>query len=336
MYYGNQQNQPGYMPTQQQEFQPGYYNTQPMYPNFGNSHMMYQQANMVNPVYAGPTINPTPSVTHPATASINMVGLIEKYEEPSNSVGLPMNNLVEHSPVVSNDEQIPTVDPTFNNLVGPDPNYQPQQKFAIQPIPIEMDRTMLPKPVTNSVMEDAAAHLNKAQAQDRSVGKKLNNWFTRLLDQRGEDYISSGKLSVDEVSKNAERILDDMIAGRVDYIKQGPILINPIIIDTLINYCANKLAINRAIQFALGYVYNDFTSRQNLYDDHERLASLAVIDDSMSRNITQAIAIVNQDIGVYDILYKKLTFVEATKNASSLFSLTNDLNNYKKQMKKRY
>ena len=66
------------------------------------------------------------------------------------------------------------------------------------------------------------------------------------------------------------------------------------------------------------------------------MANLAVIDDSMSRNITQSIAIVNQDIGVYDILYKKLTFVEATKNVSSLFSLTNELNAYKKQLKKRY
>ena len=294
-----------------------------------------------NPAIQQPTIIPVPVVSTddgPGSmpAQINMGGLVEPYT-PTHSIGLPMHSLVEPSTMAPKDGPVSTTTPVFNNLVGIDPNYQPQQMFAIQPIPEDVDRSMLPRPVpVNSVVEDATAHLSKAQAQDYSVGRKVNNWFTRILDQRGDDYITSGKLSVDEVSKNAEKILDDMIAGRVDYIKQGPILISPIIIDTLINYCANKLAINRAIQYALGYVYNDYTSRQQLMNDPERLASLSVIDDSMSRNITQAIAIVNQDIGVYDILYKKLTFVEATKNASSLFSLTNDLNAYKKQVKKRY
>lgn len=281
-------------------------------------------------------INATP-VDPSSMATVDMNGLIDHRYEAPKSVGLPIHNLVEPSTMTPKDGPVPTVQPMFNTLVGVDPNYQPQQKFAVQSVPLDVDRSMLPKPQEmSSVMEDATAHLNKAVAKDYTVGKKLNNWFTRLLDQRGQDYISSGKLSVDEVSKNAERILDDMIAGRIDYIKQGPIIINPIIIDTLINYCSNKLAINSAIQYALGYVYNDYTNRQNFYDDPQRLANLSVIDDSMSRNIAQAIAIVNQDIGVYDILYKKLTFVEATKNVSSLFSLTNELNNYKKNLKKRY
>lgn len=288
--------------------------------------------------FQAPTLEnsiPNPGNT---SAQINMSGLVEPTVQ-NKTIGLPMHNLVEPYTMTTKDSPAITVEPSFNTLVGGiDPNYQPQQKFAIQPIPVDLDRSMLPKPIpVSSVMEDATAHLNKAKAQeDYSVGKKVNNWFTRLLDQKGEDYISSGKLSIDEVSRNAERILDDMIAGRVDYIKQGPILINPIIIDTLINYCANKLAINRAIQFALGYVYNDYTNRQNFYDNPERSMNLSVIDDSMSRNITQAIAIVNQDIGVYDILYRKLVFVQATNNVSSLFSLTNELNSYKKQLKKRY
>lgn len=287
------------------------------------------------PMFA-PPVQVDPAQFASVGYQINMGNLVDPFEQPK-AVGLPIHTLVEPSTMAPKDGPVSTSTPQFNTLVGVDPNYQPQQKFAIQPIPIDVDRSMLPKPeIVNSVMEDATAHLNKAQAQDYSVGKKVNNWFTRLLDQRGQDYIDSGKLSIDEVSKNAEKILDDMIAGRVDYIKQGPILITPIIIDTLINYCANKLAINRAIQFSLGYVYNDFTNRQNFYDDPDRLGSLSTIDDSMSRNITQAIAIVSQDIGVYDILYRKLTFVEATKNVSSLFSLTNELNAYKKQLKKRY
>lgn len=281
-------------------------------------------------------VTPYAQMPSSAVTPMNMGNLVQ-HVEPPKSVGLPIHTLVEPATMAPKDGPMKTFDPQFNNLVGVDPNYRPQQKFALQPIAEDIDHSMLPKPEpVSSAVDDAIAHLNKAQARDYTVGKKLNNWFTRLLDQRGEDYITSGKLTIDEVSRNAEKILDDMIAGRIDYIKQGSILINPIIIDTLINYCANKLAINRAIQFALGYVYNDFTSMQNFYDDPERLASLTTIDDAMSRNITQAIAIVNQDLGVYDIMYRKLTFVEATKNVSSLFSLTNELNSYKKQVKKRY
>ena len=97
------------------------------------------------------------------------------------------------------------------------------------------------------------------------------------------------------------------------------------------SYCRHQYRFVQGI-----YVYTDYTNKQCFYDDPNRMANLAVIDDSMSRNITHSIAIVNQDIGVYDILYKKLTFVEATNNVSSLFSLTNELNAYKKQLKKRY
>lgn len=301
---------------------------------------------MDNLIYSGYTAPPNTTFgefaqavrndPQPQMARMDMGKLVEPVTKDP-TIGLPMHSLVEPSTMTPKNIPEANTVPVFNNLVGIDPNYQPQQMFSIQPVPMDVDRSMLPKPVPqNSIMDDVTAHLSKAQAQDRTIGRKLNNWFTRLLEQRGEDYITSGRLSVDEVSKNAEKILDDMISGRIDYVKQAPIILSPVIIDTLIDYCANKLAIDKAIQFALGYVYNDFTSKQNFYNDPERMASLSAINDSMSRNITQAIAIVNQDIGAYDILHKKLTFVEATKNVSSLFSLPNELNNYKKQTKKRY
>lgn len=303
---------------------------QTQYPGMQNLIQAGYAPNTVFNQFSAPVIQQSQPTMAPP---INMECLVEA-GPVRQSVGLPMHSLVEPSTMSPKDGPVSTTTPVFNNLVGVDPNYQPQQSFGIQPLPMNADRSMLPRPV--SVMDDATAHLNKADAANLSVGKKLNNWFTRLQEQKGEDFITSGKLTVDEVSKNAEKILDDMIDGKIDYIKQGPTLITPIIIDTLINYCANKLAINNAIQYALGYVYNDYISRQRFYDDPERMSSLSVIDDNMCRNITQAISIVNQDIGIYSILYKKLSFVEATKNASSLFSLTNELSAYKKQMKKRY
>jgi hypothetical protein len=209
-------------------------------------------------------------------------------------------------------------------------NYTPNYdlKFGVQAIPVDIDRSMLPKPVTQESL-----HPNK---EDKPSGRKISNWFTRLIDQKGEEYINSGRLTIEEVSKNAERIIDDMIAGRIDYDKFGKYLIMPVIIETLINYCSNKLAINRALQFSLGYIYNDYIEKGNLIDDPERYAVLANIDDSLIRDITQSIAIVNQDITIYSILYNRFCYVNNTKNVSNLYSLINELNSYKKQMRKRY
>lgn len=254
--------------------------------------------------------------------------------QPQPVVGYVFNNLVQVVPVQKEEPAVPTELPQFGNLY--DSSINPadvKQRFGVAPLEDGADRSMLPK--VNSFEDVAHLNKNNQPVQESITGRKVNNWFTRLLDQRGQDYISSGKLTIDEVNRNAERILDDIIAGRIDYGKQGQYLINPVVIDTLISYCANKLAINRAIQYSLGYVYNDYTNRI-LMNDPERLAMLASIDDSQSRNISQAIAIVNQDIGIFDILYQKLQYVAATRNASSLFSLTNDLNNWRKQTKKRY
>lgn len=240
------------------------------------------------------------------------------------SLGLDLNPLIKNIPINKNDPEF--IGLNFNNLISDFvPNYD--NKFGVQAIPLNMDTSMLPKPITP---EDL--HNNK----DNKPNRKINNWFTRIIDQKGEDYFTSGKLTIEEVSKNAERIIDDMIAGKVDYDKFGPYLILPVILDTLINYCSNKLAINRALQFSLGYIYNDYIERVNLTDDPERYSILIRIDDSLIRDITQSIAIVNQDIAVYSILFNRLSYVNATKNASSLYSLINELNSYKKQMKKRY
>lgn len=258
--------------------------------------------------------------------NISMDKLVENKStnEAVKSMGLDMNPLVKDIPTDKSDPEF--VGLNFNSLISDFvPNYD--NKFGVQAIPLNMDTSMLPKPVTP---EDL--HNNK----DNKPNRRINNWFTRIIDQKGEDYFTSGKLTIEEVSKNAERIIDDMVAGKVDYDKFGPYLILPVILDTLINYCSNKLAINRALQFSLGYIYNDYIERANLADDPERYNILIRIDDSLIRDITQSIAIVNQDIAVYSILFNRLSYVNATKNASSLYSLINELNSYKKQMKKRY
>jgi len=326
-----------------------------VYPNYYQPNFNGYVAPVMQPLYSDPrfgalfmpgmygrgipmlhTFDNLVTIENPTDQEASLEFNILKAETPSQpkTVGLPMDDLVTQTP--SEDSSESSANVNFNTLVTKSEQKAPTEKFGVQPIPDGTDRSMLPKPPMTLADTAVNAHLNKSnQTQPNQSERKLNNWFTRLLDQRGQDYISSGKLTYEEVSKNAERIIDDLIAGRVDYGKQGQYLINPVVIETLINYCSNKLAIDKAIQFSLGYTYNDYTSHPGDMSQ-ERAMALGVIDDALSRSITQSIAITNQDIGIYEILYKKLMYVNATKNASSLFSLTNDLNNYKKQMKKRY
>ena len=264
------------------------------------------------------------------TASVDMNGLITESIKPKTISGLSMSNLIVKEEPQPQPEETPAANVSFNDLVYQDTR-NIGREFTVAPMPEGQERSMLPKP---------ELHLNKNvnnsnNNQNNSGGKKVNNWISRLIDQRGADYITGGKLTTDEVGRNAERIIDDMINGRIDYNVYGQYIITPVIIETLINYCYNKIAINNAIQFSLGYTYNDYASRQNIQDP-QRLYTLNEITDSMYRNMTQAISIVNQDLNIYNIIYSKLTTLNTTKNASVLFSIANELKNYQKQIKKRY
>ena len=264
------------------------------------------------------------------TESVDMNGLITESIKPKTISGLSMSNLIVKEEPQPQPEETPAANVSFNDLVYQDTR-NIGREFTVAPMPEGQERSMLPKP---------ELHLNKNvnnsnNNQNNSGGKKVNNWISRLIDQRGADYITGGKLTTDEVGRNAERIIDDMINGRIDYNVYGQYIITPVIIETLINYCYNKIAINNAIQFSLGYTYNDYASRQNIQDP-QRLYTLNEITDSMYRNMTQAISIVNQDLNIYNIIYSKLTTLNTTKNASVLFSIANELKNYQKQIKKRY
>lgn len=312
------------------------FNNQQSNPN--NPYLGYvEQRQKVSPNFQTYNTN-NPGVNN-ASFGFNTLREDETRQRTPKSMGLTMGNSIraindeKPSDVIKEEKRIPeTVNPSFNRLTIPG-NRESSNRFGVQPLAENIERSMLPKPVTEEDIRIANERLNKAENPSR---RKISNWFSRLLDQRGQDYISSGKLTIDEVSKNAERIIDDMIAGKIDYDIYGKYIIEPVIIQTLINYCANKLAINKVLQFSLGYTYNDYMSKSDLTDDPERYMTLCNIDDGFARNMAQSISIINQDIGVYSILYNKLCYANTTKNTSSLFSLTNDLNNYKKQMRKRY
>ena len=264
-------------------------------------------------------------------ANMDMAGLVTESVKPKTVSGLSMDSLIVKEDPQPQTEEV-TANADFNGLVYQDTR-NIGREFTVAPIPEGQERSMLPKPELH--LNKNANNASNNNQNNNSGGKKVNNWISRLIDQRGVEYITGGKLTADEVGRNAERIIDDMVNGKIDYNVYGQYIITPVIIETLINYCYNKIAINNAIQFSLGYTYNDYANRQAIQDP-QRLQTLSGITDSMYRNMTQAISIVNQDLNIYNIIYAKLTYLNSTKNASVLFSIANELKNYQKQIKKRY
>ena len=146
-------------------------------------------------------------------------------------------------------------------------------------------------------------------------GRKLSNWFTRMIDQRGEDFITAGKV-------------------RVDFSKHGKYIIEPVIIDTILDYCANKVNLNTANLYTQNYFYSDYVNRgQYMQSDPDRFGILNT-NDNMVRNIVRSMSMADRDIGIYTILYNKFMAVKNTKNAMTLISLNNELNAYRKLSKK--
>ena len=177
----------------------------------------------------------------------------DKKATKSESVGLDINLVtspIEENKNFETSEKVNlTESVTFSGLVRQD-NKSSEKKFGIQAS--SDDDSMLPDYMdSNNMIENAIKAATTVQPVNVSYNKSVrkNNWFTRICDQKGEDYITSGKIRVDEI--NADKILDEMINGRIDYSKQGHLVMTPIIIETLIGYCSNKLSISKALQFSL-------------------------------------------------------------------------------------
>ena len=286
--------------------------------------------------YVHITMNNAQSVAPNTNIRFNNLKEPSKQDLQSVGIGVTTQNPVPtNASVSSNVKESKEVKMSFNKLYTQ--KVSPQTyTFKAQALDDGVVRSMLPNPAPKTESVEAINQRLSKEQQTQTNGKKPNNWFSRTLEQRGQDCFSSGKVSVDVVSKNAERILNEMVSGRVDYEKFASCIIEPVVLNTLINYCANKLAINKALQFSLGYTYKDYVDRAELANDPNRYMTICSIDDGLSRNITQSISIVNSDISYYAIIHDKLVYVDNTKNVSALYSLTNELNNYMKKMATRY
>ena len=165
-----------------------------------------------------------------------------------------------------------------------------------------------------------------------------NTWIAILVERKGEDYIDNGLTSY-EVSRNSERILDDIIKGRIDYNNYGKHLIKPVILDTLISFCATTLAKLNAYSYALGYVKTEYDNNAIMHAGNivtDKLQSYTIdgyktpgiMTDSLANNVSQLVSIVNQDIMIYYQVYNTLQAVSVSRNPFDFYALNNSISKY--------
>lgn len=273
-------------------------------------------------------VNGSLPIIHESEAQVNIPESfnLPTYNAPERKSVTPNFNsaIIESKPITE-----ATID--FSSLVTTTPmEVAVRQQFEISPVDDPHDVV-----VYNQIPQQPTlgSLINNPVPDSICNGRKLSNWFTRMIDQRGEDFIAAGKVSVDEVGKNVDRIIDDIIAGRVDFSKHGKYIIEPIIIDTILDYCANKVNLNTANLYTQNYFYSDYVNRgQYMQTDPERFGILNT-NDNMVRNIVRSMSMADRDIGIYTILYNKFMIVKNTKNATTLISLNNELNAYRKLAK---
>lgn len=82
---------------------------------------------------------------------------------------------------------------------------------------------------------------------------QLYCWFSQLLHKKGQNYISDGLLRDQEVQRNLDRIVNDIVNGKIDYSQYGAYILQPVIFDNLLSYCRNKAAMISAELYCLSY-----------------------------------------------------------------------------------
>lgn len=71
---------------------------------------------------------------------------------------------------------------------------------------------------------------------------KVNNYFTTMISQRGEDWLLS--VRPDEIQNATKRIIKDMAKGTIDYEKVGKTFLDPKFLENLLIGVSNELESN--------------------------------------------------------------------------------------------
>lgn len=171
--------------------------------------------------------------------------------------------------------------------------------------------------------------------------KKRTCWISNMIDNRGEDFINT--LRTEEVIRNADRIISDIINGRIDYMIYAQYMMNSIILDTITSYCENKMNMANANAFAITYTLkgidtgdimiansNAFYGGQcnTEYDQYLVNNGKTIASIGMRDILASTLRSENIDAQKYSILYSALVEAKITQNVFVLQYAANKLNGY--------
>lgn len=174
------------------------------------------------------------------------------------------------------------------------------------------------------------------------AGKAPECWFAQQLSNFGEDYISGGKMNEIKVKRNIDRIISDIINGRIDYNLYGYCILYPPVFDTLTAYCNDQIVVKQAIDYSLNYtmmqvgignircdrgVQSDLIADGNTpeYWSSYGLAPVNMITEGTRRNIMVANEENKLELSKYMCISYYLSRVSMTQNVFELMNVPNIL-----------
>lgn len=163
--------------------------------------------------------------------------------------------------------------------------------------------------------------------------KTINdNYFSRLLQRKGPNYIKDEILNEKEVNRSIEIIINDIINGRIDYNEYGYCILYRPVFDTLIGYCRDKKSMNESILFCMRYVLSQVGSASITVVGpmFPYIGLPGTIDQTTYDNIAYYYDAINREWNKYTILLQALESVQYSQNVYELMYVTGKLKMYSK------
>lgn len=173
------------------------------------------------------------------------------------------------------------------------------------------------------------------------MGKGPSCWFEQILINNGNDFITGGRLNEKLVIRNIDRIVSDIIEGRIDYNLYGYCILYPAVFDTLCAYCNNQLVQKQATLYCLGYTMMQVNMGAIRCDLGVRIdtdganGEVPAITEGMKRNIMVSIDETRKEVNKYVCLTFYLDRVRMTNNVFELGFVTNLLKQKQQPYNKR-
>lgn len=160
------------------------------------------------------------------------------------------------------------------------------------------------------------------------------NYFSRLLRQKGPTYITDGNLTEREVARSVETIINDIINGRIDYDKYGQYVLNPVVFDTVLGHCRDQKSMNLCALFSMDYVLHQVgCGNIKLVGPLVGVAQPGFMTEDFYNNILYNRNKINYMYTKYSIMTEVLESVQTSHNVYELVYATSKLKLYAKSNK---